>query len=560
MGGKSMVRLHLKYWPARMPTSLTVPETTLYDNLEVTARRYPNKTAILYYGAELSYQKLVQEVDRMAAYLHQVGVQKEDRILLYMQNSPQFIIAYYAILRAGAVVVPVNPMNLTEELSHYLHDGQVKLGFVGQELFERIAPLIGKGYLEQLILAAYSDYSGDAAEAPDVVKAPHINACSPAATQWMRALSSAANPPEFPISRADDLAVLSYTSGTTGKPKGCMHTHKTIQANIVSTAVWGAMTPDVVSLTTLPLFHVTGMVHSMHAPIYTGASVVVMTRWDRNAAASFIQEYKCTHWTNISTMVVDFLANPRLEQYDVSSLQVIDGGGAPLPAAVGEKLYQTTGLRYVEGYGLSETMSQTHFNPIDRPKMQCMGIPAFDVDARIIDPETLEERGVGEEGEVVVSGPQVFKGYWHRPDENENAFLNIDGKLFFRTGDIAYFDEEGYFFMVDRVKRMINASGLKVWPSEVESILYRHPAIEQACVVGVPDERKGEEIKAYIVLQENQRELVTDEEIIRWSQGQMAAYKYPRIIEFVESLPVSGSGKILWRKLQEMEQSKTAKS
>ncbi|WCK56370.1 long-chain fatty acid--CoA ligase [Aneurinibacillus sp. Ricciae_BoGa-3] len=555
-----MMRLHLNYWPSRMPTSLSVPETTLYDNLEVTARRYPNKMAVMYYGARLSYQKLLQDVDRMAAYLHLAGVRKQDRILLYMQNSPQFIIAYYAILRAGAVVVPVNPMNLTEELSHYIQDGAVKLGFVGQELFERIAPLIGSSSLEQVINATYSDYSGDATEASDVVKAPRMSVPSPAAIEWMKALTEVDDPPQLPITHADDLAVLSYTSGTTGKPKGCMHTHRTIQANVVSTTVWGAMTPDVVSLTTLPLFHVTGMVHSMHAPVYTGAAMVVMTRWDRNTAAALIQQHKCTHWTNISTMVVDFLANPRLGEFDTSSLQVIDGGGAPLPAAVGEKLYQTTGLRYVEGYGLSETMSQTHFNPIDRPKLQCMGIPAFDVDARIIDPETLEEKGVREEGEVVINGPQVFKGYWQRPEENENAFLNIDGKMFFRTGDIAYYDEEGYFFMVDRVKRMINASGLKVWPSEVESILYRHPAIEQACVVGVPDERKGEEIKAYVVLQENQRGLISEEEIIRWSQLQMAAYKYPRIIEFVESLPVSGSGKILWRKLQELEQSKTAKS
>lgn len=293
----------------------------------------------------------------------------------------------------------------------------------------------------------------------------------------------------------------------------------------------------------------------MNSPIYSGGTIVLMTRWDRELAAELIQRYGVTHWTNISTMVVDFLSNPNIGDYDLSSLTVVGGGGAPLPAAVGEKLQDLTGLGYQEGYGLSETISQTHVNPPDRPKLQCLGVPHFDVDARVVDPSTLEELGPNEEGEIVVSGPQVMEGYWKRPDADEESFFERDGKRFFRTGDIALCDEEGYFFMVDRLKRMINASGYKVWPSEVESTLYKHTAIQEACVIGIPDEQRGETAKAFVVLREG--EDVSAEDIIEWSKGEMAAYKYPRYVEFIDELPKSGSGKILWRELQEKEQEKT---
>jgi fatty-acyl-CoA synthase len=302
------------------------------------------------------------------------------------------------------------------------------------------------------------------------------------------------------------------------------------------------------------------MQHSMSAPIYSGASVVLMTRWDREVAAGLVERYGCTHWTNISTMVVDFLSNSNVGQYDLHSLVFVGGGGAPLPAAVGEKLEEYTGVRYAEGYGLSETIAQTHMNPPDRPKLQCLGIPSFDVDSRVIDPDTLEEMGPNQEGEIISSGPQVMKGYWQRPKETEAAFIERDSKRFLRTGDMGMYDEEGYFFIVDRLKRMINAGGFKVWPSEVESTLYKHPAIQEACVIGVPDPRRGETTKAFVVLREEERGKVTPEEIIEWAEAQMAAYKYPRIVEFTNALPKSGTGKILWRELQEQEQQKGART
>ncbi|HEV2403857.1 MAG TPA: AMP-binding protein, partial [Ktedonobacterales bacterium] len=343
----------------------------------------------------------------------------------------------------------------------------------------------------------------------------------------------------------------------TGTPRGCMHSHRTIMANVVGGVTWNQATSASVTLAALPLFHVTGMQGSMNAPIYRGACVVLMTRWNRDTAAELIQRYRVTGWGNISTMMIDFLANPRVGEYDLSSLEGIGGGGAPLPAAVGERLLAMTGLRYVEGYGLTETMAQTHANPPDRPKMQCLGVPVFDLDARVVDPVTLEELGPNMDGEILVAGPQVFLGYWNQPEETARSFVELDGKRFFRTGDLGHFDDEGYFFHTDRLKRMINASGFKVWPAEVETLLFKHPAVQEACVIASPDERRGETVKALVVLRASHQG-TTPAEIIAWARGEMAAYKCPHSVEMVERLPKSASGKVLWRTLQEQERARHA--
>ncbi|MDF0725409.1 long-chain fatty acid--CoA ligase [Cytobacillus sp. S13-E01] len=550
---------HFEFWPKRLSKTLTVPKTTLFDNFEVSARRYPSKEALNYYGTTITYSELYEDVISLAGYLeHKMGVKAGEHVLLFMQNSPQFIIAFHAIIRLRAVVVPINPMNTSEELAFYVKDCAVKHALVGQELFERVEPLLTTTPLKDVIVAAYSDYVGTSEQdgsLPQEVSCPRLTFAQSTYFVWNDCLDARYVPRENK-GKSTDIAVLPYTSGTTGLPKGCIHTNETVQANVVSAYHWMNGTSDAVCLMTLPLFHVTGMVHSMLAPIYSGATVVVMTRWDREYAAKIIEHTKTTHWVNISTMLIDFLSNPTLSNYDISSLSGISGGGAPLPEAVGEKLFNLTGLRFVEGYGLSETISQTHFNPPDRPKLQCLGIPSFDVDARIIDPVSLVEVDTGEIGEIVVNGPQLFKGYYNREDENRSSFMKIGGKRFFRTGDIARVDEEGYFFIVDRVKRMINASGYKVWPTEVESLLYKHPAVQQACVVGVPDERRGETVKAFIILQTNYEGKIAEQEIIAWSKEQMAAYKYPRNIEFKKTFPTTSSGKILWRKLQEEELTK----
>ncbi|WDL95727.1 long-chain fatty acid--CoA ligase [Alicyclobacillus sp. ALC3] len=548
-----MFTRHFAVWPEATPKSLTVPKTTLYDNLLISAKRYPDKTVVNYYGNRLTFGQLLLQVNAIAGYLQrESGVKKGDRVLLYMQNSPQFFIAYYGILAVGGVVVPMNPMNMTDELRFYIEDCGTRVAVVGQELLDRIEPLLAEPVLDQILVTAYGEYvfADGPYNLPDVVKAERRDSDRPGLRAWADALALGRSFEDVGAT-CDDVAVLPYTSGTTGKPKGCIHTHRTVMANVVGSAMGRGANSESVALCVLPLFHVTGMIHSMHLPLYIGSTAVLMTRWDRETAAQLIEDNRCTVWTNIATMLIDFLANPNLPNYDISSLQSVGGGGATLPEAVGQRLFQFTGVRYTEGYGLSETIAQTHFNPPDHPKLQCMGIPSFDVDARVVNPDNLDEVGVGEDGELLVRGPQVFHGYWNRPEEDEKAFVELDGQRFFRTGDLVRYDDEGYFFHIDRLKRMINASGFKVWPTEVESMLYDHEAVQMACVIGVPDERRGETVKAFIVLRADWKGRVTEDEIMEWTHDRMAAYKRPRIVEFVDSLPMTATGKVQWRELQE---------
>ena len=378
-------------------------------------------------------------------------------------------------------------------------------------------------------------------------------------TAWREAIA-AGHAPGPHTAGPDDLCVFPYSSGTTGAPKGCMHTHRSAMATIIHRIIWTNSTSESVILATLPYFHVTGMQGAMSGPIYNGGTAVIMTRWDRKVAAQLIERHAVTGWVNIATMAIDFLSDPDLERYNLSSLVSVGGGGAAMPKAVEEKLHRLTGLRYIEGYGLSETIAATHINPVPRPKAQCLGIPVFDVDSRVIDLNTGQELGPDEVGEIISRGPQLFQGYWNRPEETERAFIELDGHRFFRTGDMGYYDEEGYFFLVDRVKRMINASGFKVWPSEVESLMYRHPAIQECCVISRPDPKRGETVKACVVLRDGQAGQVSEQDIIDWCKAEMAAYKAPVYVEFVASLPRSSTGKLMWRALQEEENRKHAAS
>ena len=542
-----MFSRHFAHWPPGVPRTLDLPRESVYANLAAQAAAHPHRVAVDYYGTRVTYAELKRDADALAGFLQQrCGVAKGERVLLYLQNSPQFIIAYYAILRADAVVVPVNPMNRTDELRHYVDDAQARVAIAGQELYERIAPLP----LEHVIVATYSDFlQATDLPVPDFVRAPGIPT---GGTAWRDAIAAGLEPGEHEAG-ADDLAVMPYTSGTTGKPKGCMHTHASVQATTVPYLYWRGATEDSVVLSALPMFHVTGMQAGMNAPLYRGATLVVLSRWDRDCAALQIGRARVTTWSAITTMLVDFLSNPRLGEYDLSSLRVLGGGGAAMPEALARKLEEVIGLPYVEGYGLSETMAPTHINPPHRPKRQCGGIPIFNTDARIIDPETLAELGVDQVGEIIVHGPQLFKGYWRQEQATREAFIEHDGRKFFRTGDLGYFDDEGYFFITDRLKRMINASGFKVWPAEVEAMLYAHPGIREACVIGAPDGYRGETVKAVIVPREPG---LKAEEVIEWARGRMAAFKVPRLVQFVDQLPKTATGKILWRELQERERAK----
>ncbi|WOO32302.1 long-chain fatty acid--CoA ligase [Diaphorobacter limosus] len=561
-----MSKRHLAHWPRLLPQHLTLPATHLYRNLEVSAMRYPDKAALVFYDAAISYARLQDESERLAAHLQQrCGVRRGDRVLLYLQNSPQFVIGYYAILRADAVVVPVNPMNLSEELRHYVLDAGARTVLAPQDLWAQVRPLLHEGLaaaaadaqapgLRHAVVAAYGDYLTAPTDlaVPAFVSAPREPVEEPGACAWMDALAAGLRP--GPIAAGpDDLAVMPYTSGTTGQPKGCMHTHRSVMYNTVSGGIWLGTTPDAVSLTVLPLFHVTGMQGGMNSPLYTGSTIVLLPRWDRDAAAQLIARYRVTNTQMIVTMVVDLLSNPRLAEYDLSSIRRLSGGGAAMPEAVAAKLQELCQIDYIEGYGMSETMAATHINPPDRPRKQCLGIPIFDVDARVVDPATFTELPPGEVGEIIVHGPQLMQGYWGQAEATAQAFVTLDGKRFLRTGDLARTDEDGYFFMVDRLKRMINASGYKVWPAEVEALMYAHPAIQEVCVIAARDERRGETVKAVVVLRDAFRGQVSEQDIVDWAHGHMAAYKSPRLVSFVDSLPKSGTGKVQWRALQERE-------
>jgi fatty-acyl-CoA synthase len=545
---------HFKFWPANSARHLAAPATNLFYNCEVSARRYPGKPFLVFYDTAVTFAELYAEAELIAGFLErQCAVRKGERILLLMQNSPQFVIAYYGILRANAVVVPLNPMNLTHEIARYAQDCGAGTIIVSQELYSRVEPLLHNTGLKSAIVAAYSDYlrQPTALAVPEFVAAPRLELSGPGVTLWRDVLASGLQPGPL-TAGSDDLCVMPYTSGTTGTPKGCMHTHRSAMHTTVAGMRWFSLQPELTLMAVAPLFHVTGMQGGMNGPMYVGNTVVVLPRWDRGVAAECVQRYRVSSWTAVPTMIQDFFANPDIAKYDLSSIRRLSGGGAAMPAAVAQRLLEM-GVTYYEGYGLSETMAATHINPPERAKKQCLGIPIHDVDSRVVDPVTLRELPAGEVGEIVTHGPQLFLGYWNNSEDSAEAMVEIDDKRFLRTGDLGRVDEDGYFFMVDRLKRMINASGYKVWPTEVESQMYQHPAVLEACVIGTADAHRGETVKAVIVLRPEWCGKITEQAIIDWCRENMAVYKHPRIVEFVDALPKSGAGKIMWRELQDRE-------
>ncbi|HQQ70369.1 MAG TPA: long-chain-fatty-acid--CoA ligase [Alicycliphilus sp.] len=544
----------LPHWPKGVPQHLRVPRVTLDDYLEVNARRTPDKPAILFGGASICYAQLWAQVQALAGYLQQrLGVQVGDRVLLQSQNCPQFTIASYAIFRAGAVLVPVSAMTTATELRYYASDCGARVAIVAQELLASVQPCMEEGLLDAALVHAYGDLLPAHPDAglPEAVTAPR----APLPAGNYHGFQAALDQGLAPAPRSagpDDLALLPYTSGTTGHPKGCMHTHASLLAPVVASQVWRGTHADMVSLAVAPMFHMLGLQAGMNGPMVTGGTVVMMPRWDALQAARLIERHRISVWSAPPSMVIDLFAQAEAHQVDVSSLMLLGGGGAAMPEAVSAMLAERFGLAYNEAYGLTETAAFLHANPVQRGKRQCLGMATQGVHSMIVDPATLQELPQGEVGELVTSGQQVMRGYWRNPEADGAAFFERHGRRYFRTGDLAYVDEEGYYFMRDRLKRMINVSGYKVWPAEVENMLYAHPAVQEACVIGVADARRGETVKAVVVRKSGAA--LSEDALIAWCREQMAAYKVPRQVTFVDQLPKSATGKIQWRQLQDAAQ------
>jgi len=544
-----------QFWPEGLPPALNIPESGFSECFSHSARRDPGKTFINFYGSIVSWAQADRETDIIAGFLQSCcGLVQGDRVALYVQNSPQFVLAFHGALRAGGVVVPVNPMNVTDEVEHIIRDSGARIAFVADDLVDRLDDSVLSS-IDHLITVTYGDYliESPSVPVPEALLAPQRSHIPTDATRWSSVLEAAI--PMTPLQiKSDDLATIAYTSGTTGVPKGCMNTHAAMTITAMGGALWEGLDENAVMLGVPPLCHMAGLQLTMNRCVYAGATLVLMHRWDPLAAADLIERHRVTHWNGVPLLISDLLRHLNENRNQLSSIRIFSGGGAAMPEAVAQQLKMRFGADFVEGYGMTETMKQTHLNPPARAKMQCLGIPTFNIEAVVADPETLAILQPDQVGEILVRGPQVFRGYWNNPDATRAAFVEIEGQSWFRTGDLGRIDAEGYFFFVDRLKRMINAYGYKVWPAEVEAKMFEHSSIRECCIIGSPDTRRGETVKAVVVLKDGV--VASDEtssDILNWAKSEMAAYKVPRKIEFVAELPRSPTGKVDWRQLQRRE-------
>lgn len=548
---------HYKFWPPGIPFEIEVENKTLWDSLQTIAASDPNAIGIEFLGKHYTWKELEQEALSMAASLQELGVKPGDRVAMFSQNTPQFAIGFHAAIRCGAVVVPVNPMNKAAEVAYCLANSGAKVAISSADIAAEFAlaneQLEEADQLKHLIV--FKTVDEDHLELiPDVWKGwlgaqyelPSLSGGEVYA--WDSLMAKQGSPSDVNLN-PEDLTLLMYTSGTTGHPKACMHSHKSIVANSSQPKIWQDLRKGDAGLIVTPMFHITGLVGGLLAGIDAGSKCVILPRWDRRIAAKSISEQGVTHWINIPTMVIDLLAEPQLDSFDLSSLRFIGGGGAAMPDAVANRLKSEFGLEYIEAYGLTETAAPSHSNPVNAPRFQCLGIPIINTQSCIMDPDTKLEAPTGELGEILIRGPQVFLGYWKNEQATEDSFIEVNGLKWFRSGDLGYVDEDGYYYIADRIKRMINASGFKVWPAEVEGLFYRHPAIQDVCIISKNDPYRGQSVLAKIVLKAGDNK-TTAQDITAWARENMSVYKVPRDIDFVEALPKGATGKVLWKTLQ----------
>ncbi|MHB8835049.1 MAG: long-chain-fatty-acid--CoA ligase [Candidatus Methylomirabilia bacterium] len=532
-------------WPDHVPRSLEYPDVPAWWIIERNLGKFSGNTAAIFVDHEdlseierLTYGELWQKANALAAALRKLGINKGDRVATILPNSPAIIISYYGIWMAGASVTPCNAMAKEKEIGYQLKDSGARM-IIAADTHCDLAVSAARKCNIPLVIADVGT-KGNAGPVP-------------AGSQRFEDLvkTGESRPSDFIIDQSEDMAVLIYTGGTTGEPKGAILTHRNIVANTMQFAEWYDFKPgNEICVCTVPMSHSGGMSGVMNVPLYAAATLIIMKRFQPDSVAQAIEKYGATRFFGVPTMYVAIMNNEQARSRNMSTLRACRTNAAPLPVAVKQSFDALIGNEtLVEGYGLTETSPLTHANPLHKPKAGSIGIALPDTDCKIIDLATGEDLRTGCEGELVIRGPQVMKSYWNKPEASEKAF--IDG--WFRTGDVARMDEEGYVYIIDRMKDMINTGGYKVWPREVEEVLYSHPKVNLAMVVGVADDYFGEIVKAYIVPKDNCREDITSEEIMAFCKKTMATYKTPRLIEFCDSLPISPQGKVLRRVMRERE-------
>jgi len=553
----------LQNYEPEVPATLKYPQTTLHHNLEQAARKHPSAPATIFMDAQLSYSQLNDLADRFAAGLQSLGVKKGDRVAIYVANSPQFIMAYYGTLKAGAIAVPFNPLYSSNEVRHQLRDSGAETAVVMSRFYPIVKEVRAETPLKRVLVTNIKEYFPGLLKllftvARETKEGDRQSIAGDADTYWYQEFLGKAPERPAPVSIApSDTAALIYTGGTTGVPKGAELSHFSLNANAQQCRAWmhRAKDGEEVILTALPLFHSFGMTTCMNlAVLLSSAMLLIPNPRDMATILDKVTKWHPSLFPGVPAMYLAFANYPNVGRYDIRTIRACISGAAPLPAEVQDRFYKLTGAHLVEGYGLSEASPVTHGNPIfGQSRIGSIGLPFPDTEARIVDTKTgTREVPRGEPGELIIRGPQVMKGYWNKPGETANALR--DGWLY--TGDIATMDDDGYFHIVDRKKDMIIASGYNVYPRDVEEVLYQHPKVLEAVAAGIPDRIRGETVKAYIVLKPG--ETATPEEMIAYCRGKLAAYKVPEYVEFRSQLPKTIVGKVLRRMLVEEEKRRLA--
>jgi long-chain acyl-CoA synthetase len=534
-------------WPADVPKSIKYPTIPLHGLLQKTAKNYPEKVALVYGEGEITYAQLESLSNQFANALAGLSVKKGDRVALFLPNIPQFIIAYFGVLKAGAVVTAISPLHREREVEYQLNDSGTQTIVALDSLYPIVEKVREKTPLKNVIVTGLNGYG------PQNVNPLTI----PNFWSFQQLLKNSPNTaPNAKVNPHEDLAALQYTGGTTGTAKGAMLTHINLLSNALAFAAWikGATAKETF-LTALPLFHIYGMTTSMTVPISLAAKMVLLPKFEPQKALKTIQKNKVTVFCGVPTMYSVLLATPELGKYDLMSIRVCISGASSLPPQIQKRFMEITGGFLAEGYGLTEASPVTHCTPVDKSmktvKVGSIGLPLPDTEARIVDLETGEKTlEAGETGELAVKGPQVMKGYWQKPEET--ALVLRDGWLL--TGDITRMDQDGYFYITDRKKDIIKYKDYSVYPREIEDVLYEHPAVKLCAVIGKPDQSAGEVPKAFIVLKEGAD--ISSGEIMAFVNDKVASYKAIREVEFRKELPISSAGKVLRRVLQEEHKTK----